>query len=200
MQLAMVVPVVAELMPLDGNASDELGPPLRVAAESARGKPSGVLLRVDEPEAALPAMRSDRRKIAKILISLLSNAYKFTAAGEVSAGVVVRNGWVTYRVQDTGIGIATDAQPLVFDEFRQADGSATRRFGGTGLGLALSRRIVKLLGGEIELHSVAGQGTTVTVELPLEHDARHDAQHDAQHDEHEETLARPRVSQQSTQP
>ena len=80
----------------------------------------------------------------------------------------VRDGRVAYRVQDTGIGIPADAQQMVFDEFRQVDGSAARKYGGSGLGLALARRIARLLGGDIELVSAVGQGSTFTVELPLE--------------------------------
>jgi signal transduction histidine kinase len=128
----------------------------------------GVTLRVDEPDAQLPAMRSDRRKIAKILSSLLSNATKFTSTGEIVAAVEVRNDRVVYRVRDTGIGIPAAAQELVFDEFRQLDGSVTRRYGGSGLGLALSRRLARVLGGDIHLESAPGEGSTFTVDLPLE--------------------------------
>jgi signal transduction histidine kinase len=143
--------------------------PLHAAAASTRGRPSSVELRIDEPETFLPPMRSDRRKIAKILMSLLSNAYKFTPHGEVRLAVEVRRGRVAYAVQDTGIGIPAEAQHAIFDEFRQADGSMTRRYGGTGLGLALSRRLAQLLGGDIEVASEVGQGTRFTVELPLEY-------------------------------
>jgi signal transduction histidine kinase len=115
-------------------------------------------------------MRTDRKKVVKILVSLLSNAYKFTPRGEVRASVAIANGRALYRVEDTGIGIPPDAQAAVFDEFRQVDGSATRRYGGSGLGLALSRRLARLLGGDIALVSVPGAGSAFTVELPLETD------------------------------
>jgi signal transduction histidine kinase len=141
------------------------------AAGGAAGRVPGVTLRVDEPTTMLPGLRSDRQKIARILVSLLDNAYKFTAAGEVRASVEVRAGRVAYRVQDTGIGIPPDAQQMVFDEFRQVDGSAARRYGGSGLGLALARRLARLLGGDIVLESVMGEGSTFTVELPLEYEA-----------------------------
>ena len=118
----------------------------------------------------LPAMRSDRKKITKILISLLSNAFKFTPRGAVVASLEVRDGRAVYSVRDTGIGIPADAQQMVFDEFRQLDGSATRRYGGSGLGLALSRRIARLLGGDIALASTSGEGSTFSVEIPIEYD------------------------------
>lgn len=83
-------------------------------------------------------------------------------------GLEMRNGRVAYSVQDTGIGIPAEAQEMVFDEFRQVDGSATRRYGGSGLGLALARKLARILGGDIELVSSPGQGSRFTVELPLE--------------------------------
>jgi signal transduction histidine kinase len=119
----------------------------------------------------LPMIRSDRKKIYRILVSLLGNAVKFTERGEIVASVRLANDRVVYRVQDSGIGIALDAQQYVFDEFRQVDGSATRRYGGSGLGLSLAQRLAELLGGTIELRSTLGEGSTFTVELPLEYEA-----------------------------
>ncbi len=142
--------------------------PLREAMRSAKGLPPGVQLLAEEPVLALPPIRSDRRKITRILVSLLTNAFKFTEAGEVRASVSVANDTVAYRVHDTGIGIEPAAQLLVFDEFRQVDGTATRRYGGTGLGLALSRGVARLLGGDITLFSAPGQGSTFTLTVPLE--------------------------------
>ena len=145
--------------------------PLRDAVASTRGRAGSVALRVSEPETAT-TMVSDRRKITKMLVSLLSNAYKFTQSGEVRLSVEVVNGRAVYRVQDTGIGIPDEMQQLVFEEFRQVDGSSTRRFGGPGLGLSLARRLARLLGGEIFVQSAPGEGSTFRVELPLEyHDA-----------------------------
>lgn len=142
--------------------------PLRAAIKAVPGRPADVVLEVSEPVTILPAMMSDRRKIEKILVSLLHNAYKFTARGEVRCSLEVANGRAIYRVQDTGIGIPEDAQEMVFDEFRQVDGSATRRYGGSGLGLALSRRLAHLLGGDITLESAPGSGSLFTLELPLD--------------------------------
>ncbi|MBV9880891.1 MAG: GAF domain-containing sensor histidine kinase [Gemmatirosa sp.] len=148
--------------------------PLHDALSRVTGRAPAVSLRVDEPTTVLPAARSDRKKIIKILVSLLTNAYKFTASGEVHVAVTVRGGWVAYRVHDTGIGIPADARQMVFDEFRQVDGSAARRYGGSGLGLALARRLARLLGGDIELESAVGVGSTFTVELPLDYVAPSD--------------------------
>jgi signal transduction histidine kinase len=145
--------------------------PLRTAVEVTRGRADSVAFHLDVPGGPLPVMRSDRKKIVKILVSLLSNAYKFTAQGEVRVTLELHNGRAAYRVQDTGVGIAPQVLPAVFDEFRQADGSFTRKYGGTGLGLALSRRLARLLGGDIDVASAPGEGSTFTVELPLEYDA-----------------------------
>lgn len=142
--------------------------PLHDAITATRGRADGVALRVTEPDAAV-MMISDRRKIAKLLIALLSNAYKFTTAGEVRVSVSTRNDRVIYAVTDTGIGIARDMQQVVFEEFRQVDGSSTRKYGGSGLGLSLAQRLAGLLGGEIYVESSLGEGSTFRVELPIEY-------------------------------
>lgn len=116
----------------------------------------------------LPRIRSDKKKIFRILVSLLGNAAKFTERGEIVASVALANDRIVYRVHDTGIGMEADAQQYVFDEFRQVDGSSTRRYGGSGLGLSLAQRLVHLLGGTIAIASTPGEGSTFTVELPLE--------------------------------
>ncbi len=110
----------------------------------------------------------DRTRLKQVLINLLSNASKFTAAGCITLGAAPRSGQdVVFRVSDTGIGMAPDVIEKLFQPFTQADSSVTRRFGGTGLGLAISKRLVELMGGRIEVFSEAGQGTTFTVTLPL---------------------------------
>ena len=143
--------------------------PLHDAIAATPGRSADVMLRVDEPVTELALMRSDLHKVVRILAALIGNAYKFTAAGDVTVSVRVASGRVRYLVQDTGIGIPADGQGMVFDEFRQVDGSATRRYGGSGLGLALSRRLARLLGGDILLESAPGKGSTFTVELPLDY-------------------------------
>jgi signal transduction histidine kinase len=154
---------------LDMSAFDPRAP-LDEAILKGKGRRTEVVLRVTEPEGILPAMRSDASKIQRILRVLLSNAFKFTESGEVRVSLAVRNGRVCYTVQDTGIGVTPEARAVIFEDFRQADGSTTRRFGGSGLGLALARRFARLLGGDVDLASEEGQGATFTVELPLECD------------------------------
>ncbi|HEY7233835.1 MAG TPA: GAF domain-containing sensor histidine kinase [Gemmatimonadaceae bacterium] len=163
--------------------------PLQLAIANTPGRPEGVGLRVIEPRREESAegehppprrvMWSDRKKIGKILASLLSNAYKFTHAGEVRVEIEVLEDRVIYSVQDTGIGIPAEAQRFVFDEFRQVDGSMTRRYGGSGLGLALARRLARLLGGDIVLVSTPSVGSTFRVEIPLAYEPNEEPAADA---------------------
>lgn len=114
---------------------------------------------------------TDGDKVVKILENLISNAHKFTQHGEVS--LTVRQTGprtdrrVEWTVKDTGIGIEADQLENIFDEFRQVDGSSTRLYGGTGLGLALSLGLAQLLGGEITVDSEPGTGSTFVLRLPL---------------------------------
>ncbi|MFL5616859.1 MAG: ATP-binding protein [Gemmatimonadaceae bacterium] len=149
-------------------AAFDVREPLHDALAHARGRSDAVALRVREPEQPI-FMVSDRRKISKMLVALLSNAYKFTTSGEIRLSVSVIDDHVVYRVEDTGIGIPEEMHQQVFDEFRQVDGSTTRRYGGSGLGLSLARRLAHVLGGEIFVDSSPGHGSTFRVELPLEY-------------------------------
>ena len=112
-------------------------------------------------------MHTDRRTVVRALRSLLDNAYKFTHEGTVRASVEIVGGRVVFAVQDTGIGIPADALRMVFEEFRQVDGTTTREYGGAGLGLALARRLARLLHGDITVESTPGAGSTFRLELPL---------------------------------
>ena len=111
----------------------------------------------------------DPDRLQQVVWNLLSNAVKFTpAGGSVSVAVTRSGGTDTLIVSDTGIGIAPDFIPSVFDTFRQADASSTRQHGGLGLGLSIARRLVELHGGTIEAASPgAGRGATFTVRLPV---------------------------------
>ncbi|MCK5623123.1 MAG: HAMP domain-containing histidine kinase [Alphaproteobacteria bacterium] len=129
---------------------------------------NGNRLECDIPD--IGQMRVDTTKLRQILFNLLSNAAKFTQNGKVDLDIVRtgdKNGeWVRFRVHDTGIGIDSDWQPRVFESFVQADGSSTREYGGTGLGLSVAKSLCELMGGTIELESQPGTGTTFTVRLP----------------------------------
>ena len=121
----------------------------------------------DEP---LGTIDSDMTKLRQALFNLLSNAAKFTSEGTVTVAVQ-RNGEgdrerIQLRVADTGIGIPPDKLDHVFEEFAQAEETTTRDFGGTGLGLSLTRRLCRLMGGDVTLESELGSGSTFTIDLP----------------------------------
>jgi len=118
-------------------------------------------------------LRTDVRKLRQILYNLLNNASKFTQDGLITLriGPDPEAGWVRFEVQDTGIGMTPEQAERVFQEFTQADESTTRRFGGTGLGLALCRKFTALLGGTLQLESHPGQGSTFTLRLPVHPEA-----------------------------
>jgi signal transduction histidine kinase len=116
--------------------------------------------------AELPVVRSDPDKIRWILQTLLENAIKFTENGSVVLTARVVGDWMEFQVADTGIGISEEKLALIFDKFRQADGSETRRYGGVGLGLYIARSFTRLLGGTIEIDSTPERGSTFTVKLP----------------------------------
>jgi signal transduction histidine kinase len=141
----------------------------RRAVEAAGPPPPGVEVVLQEPEERLPLM-TDGEKIVQVLENLLTNAYKFTQSGSVTLAVrhtsAGERSVVEWVVTDTGIGIPLDEQDAIFDEFRQVDGSSTRLYGGTGLGLALSRGIAGLLGGTIAVQSEPGRGSRFVLTLP----------------------------------
>jgi PAS domain S-box-containing protein len=118
----------------------------------------------------LPPIWAEGRAMIQILVNLLSNAVKFTPRnGQVRVeGWRTSDGAIAVSVADTGIGIAPEALPHIFEPFRQGDNSISRKFGGTGLGLAITRRLVDLHGGRIDVVSKPDEGTTITVFLPAE--------------------------------
>jgi signal transduction histidine kinase len=119
-------------------------------------------------EPGLPSFRGDGKKLQQILINLLSNAIKFTPAGgrvDLTAGRDASGGLV-FRVADTGIGIAPDKIELALMPFGQIDSTLSRKYDGAGLGLPLTKRLVDLHGGALEIVSAPGAGTTVTARFP----------------------------------
>jgi CheY-like chemotaxis protein/two-component sensor histidine kinase len=113
-------------------------------------------------------METDGQRLGQILRNLLSNALKFTERGEVGVRVFAGDqDRVAFAVRDTGVGIPPDQQEVIFEAFRQADGSTHRKFGGTGLGLSISKDLARLLGGTIEVRSAPGKGSVFTLTLPL---------------------------------
>ncbi len=121
-----------------------------------------------EADPQLPPIRADRERLGWVLYQLLDNGIKFTpAGGRVTLSAELQNNMITTSVKDTGIGIPDDRFEEIFEPFHQLDGSATRRYGGTGLGLALVRMILSTHGAEIQVASEEGQGTTVSFSLPV---------------------------------
>jgi signal transduction histidine kinase len=130
-----------------------------------RGLTLAATLGADVPDAVL----GDPTRLRQVLLNLMDNAIKFTERGGVRVEVHMESGSVVrFAVVDTGIGIPDDKQALVFEAFTQADGTTTRRHGGTGLGLTISMQLVTLMGGRLWLESAEGRGTTFFFSVPMD--------------------------------
>jgi signal transduction histidine kinase len=115
----------------------------------------------------LGGMHADQTKVRQALFNLLSNAAKFTDHGTISLTVQQdSDDWLNFAVSDTGIGMTEEQLGRLFEAFSQAEASTRSRYGGTGLGLAISRHFCRLMGGDLTVESVYGQGSTFTVRLP----------------------------------
>src|SRR5258707_3224214 len=157
------------------NLQDMVARPFRHEAESR-----GLTFDVQIDPKLDRSMITDSKRLQQVLKNLLSNAFKFTEQGGVRLSVTAApTGWseghpilskaasvVAFEVADTGIGIPSDKQRIIFEAFQQADAGTSRKYGGTGLGLAISRELASLLGGEIQLQSLSGKGSTFTLYLP----------------------------------
>ncbi len=143
-----------------------------VSLLAVRAQAKGLTLNLKLPSDLPESLEGDPSRLRQVLFNLIGNALKFTEQGSVDVELSHRplvEGRVelTIAVHDTGIGIAPDAMPKLFDRFMQADATTARRYGGTGLGLAISHEIVDLMGGRIEVESAVGMGSTFRVVVPM---------------------------------
>lgn len=120
-----------------------------------------------EMEENLPQMVTDRMRLEQIMKNLLSNALKFTKVGTVTLSVKKSSQGISFSVTDTGTGITSEQQQVIFEAFTQADGTTNRKFGGTGLGLSISKELARILGGSISVDSRIDHGSTFTLHLPI---------------------------------
>ncbi|MFC1401557.1 MULTISPECIES: ATP-binding protein [Streptacidiphilus] len=174
---SMLLVLVDELLDVAKAEAGRLEPrpapvDLRALLAQVRGlmvgaAPRGEVALVVPDREDLPELLTDEVMLARILRNLLSNGLKFTRSGEVRLEVGTEDEWLVLVVSDTGVGIPEDQQTRVFEEFYQVPGPHQRNRAGTGLGLPYARRLAELLGGSLQLASRPGQGTTVTLRLPL---------------------------------
>ncbi len=137
---------------------------LELMQEKASGK--GLTLRLEKSAELPESCLGDALRLRQVLMNLLSNAIKFTEAGEVVLAAQLDGDILVLCVVDTGIGMSAEQIERIFNPFEQGDSSTTRKFGGTGLGLTITHRLVKLMGGEIHVRSTPGSGSTFEVRLP----------------------------------
>ena len=128
----------------------------------------GLVLKVERLPGTPALAMMDGQRVQQVLRNLLANAIKFTHAGSVLLRVAVEGETLSFAVSDTGIGVPADKQVTIFEAFRQADGSISRHYGGTGLGLSISLQLARTMGGALHLHSKEGEGSTFTFVLPLQ--------------------------------
>jgi PAS domain S-box-containing protein len=157
-----------EHLPFDPRAPIQDVAELLASAAQSKGLEIACVIHHDVPRALL----GDPLRVRQLLTNLVGNAIKFTPRGEVCLTASrekrdVGGDWLRIEVQDTGIGISSEARARLFQAFEQADGSTTRKYGGTGLGLAISKRLLELMGGEIGVESTPGAGSTFWFRVPI---------------------------------
>ncbi|MEI8181507.1 MAG: PAS domain S-box protein [Desulfomonile sp.] len=159
-----------ELVPMDFSLRDCVANTLITLAVNAHKK--GLELIYDIPAQIPDAVTGDPGRLRQILVNLVGNSVKFTEKGEIAVGVHLESEndseiCLRFSVTDTGIGIPPEKQEKIFDAFEQADGSTTRKYGGTGLGLAVSTQLVHMMGGRIWVESEVGRGSTFSFTISL---------------------------------
>ena len=160
-----------EIDVIDFDPRFDIAETLRTLAPRAHSK--GLALACEIAPDVPPVLGGDPARLRQVLVNLIGNAVKFTDAGQVIVRVDCERiegerVWLTFAVSDTGIGIPLEKHATIFEPFTQADASTTRRFGGTGLGLTISARLIELMGGTIRIESEPGRGTLVYVTMPFE--------------------------------
>jgi signal transduction histidine kinase/CheY-like chemotaxis protein/HPt (histidine-containing phosphotransfer) domain-containing protein len=160
-----------ELESIDFELAELVADAVGMFAQQSEEKGLELLVELSPPDVPI-VLRGDPSRLRQVLANLLGNAIKFTDRGEVLVRARILEETAdsmrfNLSVQDTGVGIAPEAQTRVFEHFSQADGSTTRRFGGTGLGLTICKRLIDLMGGQITLESTPGQGSLFQIELTL---------------------------------
>ncbi|HEX7227974.1 MAG TPA: ATP-binding protein, partial [Candidatus Binatia bacterium] len=164
------------------NVKDLLGGLELMTQRLIRGRPIQFRLKIED---AIETINSDPRKLQQILVQLLTNALKFTEKGAVEVRIATvddqSGAFLEIAVSDTGIGIDKNDQEIIFEGFRQLDGSSKRRFGGTGVGLSLCSKLTAALGGKISVKSEVGFGSVFSVFLPLAVAAGHSEPSQAAH-------------------
>ena len=165
--------VELEFRPVDVARESEMAAQLLYANANAQG----VDLRVEAASGLPECVLGDAVRLRQVLLNLIGNAVKFTANGHVTLRLSAQAAesdasgtlmsWITFAVEDSGKGIAPERLEAIFDRFTQADGSTSRRFGGSGLGLTISRQLVELMGGALTATSQVGQGSTFIARIPF---------------------------------
>jgi signal transduction histidine kinase len=141
---------------------------IEITGSLAREK--GLYLRMENFSEAISTVTADRTRMRQVLINIISNAVKFTPQGGIAIHAEIKDeNTFRIRVKDTGIGVPPDKLEMIFEAFSQVDTSTTRKAGGTGLGLPISRRLVEMHGGHLwaESSGIPGEGSTFFVELPF---------------------------------